>query len=130
MMKIRPLIMAVDDEPAILLLLKRTLESVSYDVIVATEGNSALTLLNKCHPDLVLLDIMMPDINGFEILESVRQNSNVPVIMLTAKDEISSVRSSLSLGADDYIRKPFSPKELLARIQAKLRRSGLTGQFD
>lgn len=129
-MKIRPLIMAVDDEPAILLLLKRTLESVSYDVIVATEGNSALTLLNKCHPDLVLLDIMMPDINGFEILESVRQNSNVPVIMLTAKDEISSVRSSLSLGADDYIRKPFSPKELLARIQAKLRRSGLTGQFD
>ncbi len=122
-MKMRPLIMAVDDEPVILMLLKRTLESGGYDVIVATDGNSALILLNERQPDLVLLDIMMPELDGFQVLERLRPHSDVPVIMLTAKDEVDSVRNALALGADDYVRKPFSPRELLARIQARLRRS-------
>jgi len=115
--------MVVDDEQAILRLLKRTLEPEGYGVIVADNGESALALLDEHKPDLVILDVMMPGLNGFQVLDMIRQRSNIPVIMLTAKREVNTVRDTLFLGADDYVKKPFHSGELLARIRAKLRRA-------
>jgi len=123
-MKKRPYIMAVDDEQAILKLLNRTLGPEGYDVVTANGGVSALLLMEERRPDLVILDIMMPGLDGFRVLELIRQRSNVPVIMLTARGEVTTVRDALGLGADDYVRKPFHTRELLARIRAKLRRTG------
>ena len=123
-MKKHPCIMVVDDEQAILRLLSRTLEPEGYGVVVADNGRSALELLEDCRPDLVILDIMMPGLDGFQVLDLIRQRSNVPVIMLTARCEVTTLRDALSLGADDYVRKPFRKGELLARIRAKLRRAG------
>ena len=123
-MKEHPCILAVDDEQAILRLLSRTLEPEGYSVVVAADGRSALNLLEEHKPDLVILDIMMPGLNGFQVLDLIRQRSNVPVIMLTARSEVTTLRDALSLGADDYVRKPFGRGELLARIRAKLRRAG------
>jgi len=116
--------MVVDDEQAILRLLSRTLKLEGYGVVVAADGRSAVALLEERRPDLVLLDIMMPELNGFQVLDLIRQHSNVPVIMLTARGEVTTLRDALSLGADDYVRKPFHTGELLARIRAKLRRAG------
>jgi DNA-binding response OmpR family regulator len=116
-------ILVVDDEQYILDMLKCTLADESYNVDIAVDGNSALTLLAERKPDLVLLDIRMPDLNGYEALELIRQQSDVPVIMLTGVLEPISVKQSMELGADDYVRKPFGILELLARIQAKLRRA-------
>ena len=118
----KQLILAVDDEPDILRLLNRILESAGYDVALATNGALALDLLEKSHPDLVLLDIRMPELDGFQVLGLIRQRSAVPVIMLTANRDVTAVRDALGLGADDYVRKPFRTPELLARIRAKLRR--------
>ena len=123
-MKKRSCIMVVDDEQAILRLLNRTLEPEGYGVIAADNGSSALDLLEEHTPDLVILDIMMPGLNGFQVLDLIRQRSSVPVIMLTAKREVNTARDALALGADDYVRKPFHTQELLARIRAKLRRAG------
>jgi len=123
-MKKRPYIMVVDDEQAILRMLSRTLEPEGYGVILADNGSSALALLEDCRPDLVILDIMMPGLDGFQVLDLIRQRSNIPVIMLTAKREVNTARDALNLGADDYVRKPFGRGELLARIRAKLRRAG------
>ena len=122
-MKKRPYIMVVDDEQAILRLLNRTLEPEGYGVIVTDNGRAALELLEEHMPDLVILDIMMPGLDGFQVLNLIRQRSSVPVIMLTAKREASTARDALGLGADDYVRKPFHTHELLARIRAKLRRA-------
>ncbi len=122
-MKKRPYVMVVDDEQSILRLLKRTLEPEGYGVIVADNGRSALDLLEKHGADLVILDIIMPGLDGFQVLDFIRQRSSVPVIMLTAKREVNTVRDALDLGADDYIRKPFHSGELLSRIRAKLRRA-------
>jgi len=124
-MKKRPYIMVVDDDQAILRLLKRTLEPEGFGVVIASNGRSALALLEEHKPDLVILDIMMPGLNGFQILRLMRQHSNIPVIMLTARCEMETSRDALNLGADDYVRKPFQTLELLARIRAKLRRTGL-----
>lgn len=123
-MEKHPCLMVVDDEPAILTLLKRTLEPEGYSVILADSGRTALALLEERRPDLVILDIMMPGIDGFQVLDLIRQRSNVPVIMLTARREVTSLSKALGLGADDYVRKPFGRGELLARIRAKLRRAG------
>ena len=82
-----------------------------------------LALLEDCKPDLVILDVMMPRPDGFQVLELIRQRSNVPVIMLTAKGELTSLQKALVIGADDYVRKPFHAVKLLARIKAKLRRA-------
>ncbi len=117
-------IMVVDDEQVILKLLSRTLEPEGYSVVLADNGSSALTLLENCRPDLVILDIMMPGLNGFQVLDLIRQRSNIPVIMLTARCEVTTLRDALAIGADDYVRKPFHTQELLARIRAKLRRAG------
>ncbi len=122
-MKKHTCIMAVDDEQEILRLLKRILEPEGYDVVVAADGRSALALPEEEEPDLILLDIMMPGLNGFQVLGLIRQHSNIPVIMLTARGEVTTLRDALSLGADDYVRKPFGREELLARIRAKLRRA-------
>ena len=122
-MKKRPYIMVVDDEQAVLRLLNRTLETEGYGVILADNGSSALALLDEHTPDLVILDIMMPELDGFQVLPLIRQRSNVPIIMLTARGEVTTLRHALALGADDYVRKPFGRGELLARIRAKLRRA-------
>ena len=116
-------IMIVDDEPEIRRLLKRTLELEGYGVTSAEDGNSALATMEECQPDLVMLDIVMPGLNGFQVLNLIREHSDVPIIMLTGRCEVTSLRDALVLGADDFIRKPFHTKELLARIQAKLRRA-------
>jgi len=116
----RPRILVVDDEPAILSLLRRILQPEGYDVVAAANGEQALVLLEGTKPDLVLLDIMMPGLDGFQILDRIRQHCDVPVIVLTAKHEVTTEHEALRLGADDYMRKPFSSRELLARIRAKL----------
>ena len=122
-MENRPVILAVDDEETMLKLLRVNLPLDGYGVITASDGVSALELLEKHQPDMVILDIMMPGLNGFQVLDLIRQRSNVPVIMLTARGEVTTVRDTLALGADDYVRKPFSILELTARIRAKLRRA-------
>ncbi len=121
-----PVIMVVDDDEAILNLLIRVLEPEGYHVIPAADGQSALALMEECQPDLLILDVMMPVINGLQVLSWVRQRFDMPVIMLTANQEDAVMRSALIVGADDYMIKPFSTKELLARVRAKLRRAVLT----
>ena len=122
-MKKHPNIMVVDDDLEMLRLVKRTLELEGHDVTVAADGSSALMLFRDREPDLVILDIMMPGPDGFQVLELIRQRSNIPVLMLTARCEVTSLDKALALGADDYVRKPFRPLELVARVQAKLRRA-------
>ncbi len=116
-------ILVVDDEETVRNLLQRVLKEAGYDVITVASGHKALDKVSQCDVSLVLLDVKMPGLDGFQVLERIRKTSNVPVIMLTAIGEVTSVRDSLALGADDYIRKPFKKRELLARIQAKLRRA-------
>ena len=116
-------ILVVDDEEIVRSLLQRTLEEAGYDVITAVNGQEALDKIFHLDVSLVLLDIKMPGLDGFQVLERIRKTSNVPVIMLTAIRDVHTVRDSLGLGADDYIGKPFKKGELLARIQAKLRRA-------
>lgn len=117
-------ILAVDDDESVLALLKRVLEREGYDVALVSDSNSVIPLMAEQPPDLVILDVMMPGPSGFEILHLIRQSSNVPVIMLTGKRELSALSVALTLGADDYMLKPFSSEELVARIRAKLRRIG------
>ncbi len=115
-------ILVVDDEPHLLKLVRSNLEAAHYKVISATEGPTALAMLEKEGADLVLLDVMMPGMDGFEVLQKIREFSVVPVVILTAKDQDVDELRGFGLGADDYIRKPFSVQLLLARIQAVLRR--------
>ncbi len=122
-MKRRPCILVVDDEQAVLMLLKCTFELEGYGVIVADNGRSALDLMEEHRPDLVILDIMMPGLDGFQVLNLIRQSSNVPVIMLSARREMATKRDTLILGADDYVEKPFYKGELVARVRVKLRRA-------
>jgi DNA-binding response OmpR family regulator len=115
-------ILVVDDEPRFIRLVEANLVTEGFEVIKATDGQQAVDAVAKDRPDLVLLDVMMPVLDGFEACERIREFSNVPIIMLTAKgEEIHRVRG-LNLGADDYIVKPFSANELLARVRAVLRR--------
>ena len=116
-------ILVVEDDQDMLQLLGRILESEGYHVTLATNGVYVLSMVRETRPDLVLLDIMMPGPNGYTILDSIRQYSDVPVIMVTAKREMEALQKALALGADDYITKPFRPAELVARIKAKLRRA-------
>ncbi|MBI4333857.1 MAG: response regulator transcription factor [Chloroflexi bacterium] len=120
-------ILAVDDEENILHLFKRALEPEGYSVDTALDGATALAKLEATPPDLVILDIKMPDMNGYQVLKQIRQRSNVPVIMVTGVREAVSLDRALDIGADDYITKPFHIKELIARVQAKLRRSQAGG---
>lgn len=115
-------ILAVDDEEPIADILKFNLENERYEVIVAHDGNTAVELAEKEDPDLVLLDLMLPGKDGNEVCREIRKTKSMPIIMLTAKDgEIDKVLG-LELGADDYVTKPFSNRELIARVKANLRR--------
>lgn len=117
-------VLLVDDEPQLLRLVRANLESVGYGVLTATDGPSALKSADLEMPDIILLDIMLPGMDGYEVCRRIREFSSVPIIMLTAKvEDVDKVRG-LKLGADDYLTKPFSVRELLARIEAVLRRSG------
>ena len=129
-MKKHPTIMVVDDDAVIVKMLERILRLEGYDVITAGDGKAALLLLEKAKPDLVILDIMMPGLDGVQVLKLMRERSNVPVIMLTARDEDFSIKQTLELGADDYVKKPFRTPVLLARIQAKLRRARRKPKWD
>jgi two-component system KDP operon response regulator KdpE len=122
-------ILVVDDEERMVRFIRMNLEHDGYQVMEALNGKQAIDKLRDT-PDLVLLDVMMPDIDGFEVLETVRQVSSVPVIMLTAKGEEDDRVRGLELGADDYVTKPFSPRELVSRVKAVLRRTeGATGSM-
>ena len=116
-------ILVVDDEDAVRALIRRTLEEKGYRVVTVADGNGGLAKLDQGGIDLVLLDIKMPGLDGFQVLELIRRRSNLPVIMLTGMDQVSALYDSLDIGADDYITKPFSPLELVARVRAKLRRA-------
>src|SRR5436189_1212287 len=116
-------ILIVDDEPRIRDFVRMNLELEHYRVLEATNGLEALEQLRANLPDLVVLDVMMPEMDGFETLRRIREVSTVPVIMLTVRQSEQDKIRGLDLGADDYIAKPFSPRELLSRIRALLRRS-------
>lgn len=115
-------ILVVDDDKNICELLRLYLVKEGYGVTIANDGTAALQEFDKLHPDLVLLDVMMPGIDGWEVCRKIRQNNQTPIIMLTAKGETYDKVLGLELGADDYIVKPFEAKEVTARIKAVLRR--------
>jgi two-component system KDP operon response regulator KdpE len=119
-------ILVVDDEPRMIHFIRLNLEHDGYEVYEATAGQQALDGLRDKLPDLLLLDVMMPEMDGFETLRMVREISTVPVIMLTAKGEEDDRVRGLELGADDYITKPFSPREMVSRVH-RLRPKGNMG---
>ena len=116
--------MVVDNDQGMRGMLNRNLQLEGYGVAMVTDGSSALTMLDKHKPDLVILDVMMPELDGFQVLSRIRQRSSVPVIMLTARGEATLLRKTLFTDADDYVRMPFQTGELVARIRAKLRNAG------
>lgn len=118
-------ILVVDDEPRIIGFIRMNLELEGHQVLEARSGIEALEAVRTVLPDIVLLDVMMPDLDGFETLRMLREFSNIPVIMLTAKGEENDRVYGLELGADDYITKPFGPRELSSRIKAVLRRAAM-----
>ena len=117
----RASILVVDDEPPIRRLLRTSLGAQGYDVIEAEDGASALAAIERDKPDLVILDLGLPDINGIEVIRSVRQGSTLPIIVLSVRDDERGKVEALDLGADDYVTKPFGVEELVARIRAALR---------
>ncbi|TET80859.1 MAG: response regulator transcription factor, partial [Anaerolineales bacterium] len=120
-------VLVVDDEPRMIHFIRLNLEHDGFEVYEAASGIKTLDQLRDQLPDLILLDVMMPDIDGFETLRLIREISNVPVIMLTAKGDEDDRIQGLELGADDYITKPFSPRELVSRVRAVLRRTEMPG---
>lgn len=127
-----PTVLIADDNRQITSILEEYAKKEGHTVHVAFDGREALQLFDKIHPDVVLLDVMMPNVDGFEVCREIRKNSDTPVIMITARGEDFERIMGLDIGADDYIVKPFSPPEVMARIRAVLRRmardSGQTGQ--
>jgi len=117
------LILVVDDEARMVRFIQLNLEHDGFRVITAYNGREALEQVRSQLPNLILLDVMMPDLDGFDVLERIREQSAVPVIMLTAKGEEDDRVRGLELGADDYVTKPFSPRELVSRVRAVLRRT-------
>jgi len=115
-------ILVIDDEPAITNLVSAYLRTEGYEVYTAADGNAGLKAARAFKPDLVILDLMLPGIDGIELLSRLRRESEVYVIMLTARTEETDKIVGLSVGADDYVTKPFSPRELVARVKAALRR--------
>lgn len=116
-------VLVVDDEVKITEVVCSYLEKSGYKAVWAHSGRDALRLLSERIPSLIILDLMLPDVSGEEICREIRKKSNVPIIMLTAKVEDADVIGGLSLGADDYVTKPFSPRQLIARVDAVLRRA-------
>ncbi len=122
-MKDKPYILVVDDDLNISRLEQLYLEKEGYEVKVAADGNEAIESFRKLPPDLVLLDVMLPGTDGYEVLKAIRKSGSIPVIMVTAKGETFDKVLCLELGADDYIVKPFDGKEMIARVKAVLRRA-------
>lgn len=126
-MKDKPMILLVDDDPNISHLVQLYLEKEGFEVQLAARGDEGLAAFRRRPPNLMLLDIMLPGMDGWQVCRAVRQFSSIPIIMLTAKDETFDKVLGLELGADDYLTKPFEPKELIARIKAVLRRTQPNG---
>ncbi len=118
-------ILVVDDEKKIVEIVKAYLEREGYEVSAAYDGKSALEVVKQQNPDLVILDLMLPQVSGWDICRALRVNSNIPIIMLTARDDVTDKIVGLELGADDYVTKPFDPKELVSRVKAVLRRTAV-----
>jgi len=116
-------ILVVDDEPQIVKLVRDYLEQAGFTVLIAADGPTAIRTASTQHPDLIVLDLGLPGIDGLDVTRSLRRNGSVPIIMLTARTDESDKLVGLELGADDYLTKPFSPKELVARVRSVLRRS-------
>jgi DNA-binding response OmpR family regulator len=116
-------VMVVDDEPKIVQLARDYLEHAGFAVVVAHDGKAALATARAQNPDLVVLDLGLPELDGLDVARTLRAESNVPIVMLTGRSEESDKLVGLELGADDYVTKPFSPKELVARVRAVLRRT-------
>lgn len=116
-------ILVVDDDPAISEMLTIVLEAEGFEPTAVMDGTEAVDTAQRIQPDLILLDLMLPGMNGVDICRAIRQDSTVPIVMLTAKTDTVDVVLGLESGADDYITKPFKPKELVARIRARLRRT-------
>ncbi len=119
-------VLLVDDEPDVLELVSRAFLRAGYEVVTALDGEQALELAASAQPDLIVLDVQLPGIDGFEICRRVRLDSQVPIVMLTARDEEEDVMRGFRLGVDDYVTKPFSARLLVARVAAVLRRTGET----
>jgi DNA-binding response OmpR family regulator len=115
-------ILVVDDEPKIVQIARDYLEHAGFAVVTARDGKTALASFRASNPDLVVLDLGLPEMDGLDVTRALRKDSNVPIIMLTARGEETDKLVGLELGADDYVTKPFSPKELVARVRAVLRR--------
>ena len=116
-------ILVVDDEASIRRILETRLSMIGYQVVTASDGEEALEVFHRAHPDLVVLDVMMPKLDGYGVCQELRRESDVPIVMLTALGDVADRITGLELGADDYVVKPFSMKELLARVDAVLRRT-------
>ncbi|MGD2037820.1 MAG: response regulator transcription factor [Desulfobacterales bacterium] len=125
--RMNPTILIIDDDAKLNQLLKDFLKDFGFDVVTATHPAKGLKALKQASPDLVILDIMLPEMDGFEVCRAIRQTSSVPIIMLTARGEVTDKVVGLELGADDYLAKPFEPRELVARIQSVLRRTKQPG---
>ena len=117
-----PRILVVDDEPTLVETIRYNLRREGHEVITATDGVQAIESARRDRPDLVILDLMLPKLDGFEVCRAIRRDQTVPILMLTAKDDEVDKVVGLELGADDYMTKPFSMRELLARVRAMLRR--------
>ncbi len=115
-------ILIVDDEKAIVDILNHNLKREGYDTVMAYDGEEAISVFQKEKPDLVLLDVMLPKTDGFSVCKTIRQSTNIPIIMVTAKEDVVDKVIGLELGADDYITKPFSVREVIARVKANLRK--------
>ncbi len=124
------LVLVVDDEPRMINFIRMNLELENFRVTSAENGFEAVKKVREMLPDCVLLDVMMPDMDGFETLKMIRDESTVPVILLTAKAEEDDKVKGLNLGADDYVTKPFSPRELVTRVKAVVRRAELPSQVE
>jgi two-component system, OmpR family, response regulator MprA len=117
-------LLIIDDDPKLVSLLARGLTFEGFEVLTATDGPEGLAAVTKAPPQVVILDVAMPGMDGFEVCRRLRATHDVPIIMLTARDDVADIVTGLNLGADDYLGKPFAFEELLARIGAALRRSG------
>ena len=127
-MSTQPLLLVADDEPRITKLVSMALSEEGFRVVTASSGEEALAKAEQIRPDIILLDIMMPDLDGIEVMRQLRERRPVPVILLTAKGSTADKAKGLDLGADDYVAKPFHPDELAARVRAVLRRASGAAQ--
>ena len=119
----KPRVLVVDDDPALAEMLTIVLRGEGFDTAVVSDGARALPVVRELRPDLVLLDLMLPGMNGIDVCKAIRAESGLPIVMLTAKSDTIDVVLGLESGADDYMVKPFKPKELVARVRARLRRT-------